>query len=423
MKHVVIGAGPAGVVAAEQLRKADPSASVTIIGDEPEPPYSRMAIPYLLIGQIAEQGTYLRKAEGHYDRLGIELLRGRVSAVDSKRKRLVLDSAAEIGYDRLLLASGATPVAPPIPGVDNEGVYPCWTLAHARKILQRTGKGNAIVLIGAGFIGSIILEALAASGADLTVVEVENRMVPKMMNETAGGLIKHWCENRGVSVYTSTRVQGIEKSAGGKPLKVVLDTGDALDADMVITATGVRSNTGFLDGSGIALEQGVLVDGYLQSNVEGVYAAGDVAQGLDFSTGGRTVQAIQPTAVEHGRVAALNMARGNSVRHRGTVNMNVLDTLGLISSSFAQWMGVEGGDCAELLDLERFRYLNLQFQDDRLVGATSLGLTDHVGVLRGLIQSRTRLGPWKAKLARDPSRLMEAYLASTQAVGHNAYVL
>ena len=109
--------------------------------------------------------------------------------------------------------------------------------------------------------------------------------------------------------------------------------------------------------------------------------------------------------------------------HRGSVNMNVLDTLGLISSSFGLWMGKPGGDSAELVNRERFRYINLQFEDDVLVGATSLGMTQHVGVLRGLIQTRTRLGKWKQRLLEDPTRLMEAYLGSTQAVGFNAALL
>ena len=166
-----------------------------------------------------------------------------------------------------------------------------------------------------------------------------------------------------------------------------------------------------------------MVDEYLAASVPDVYAAGDVAQAHDFSTGAGVVQAIQPTAVEHGRAAALYMARGHGHPQRGTVNMNVLDTLGLVSTSFAQWMGVKGGDSAELKDTDRFRYLNLQFQDDVLVGATALGLTDHVGVLRGLIQGRTRLGAWKKKLVADPTRVMEAYLGCTLPVGHNAHVI
>ncbi len=117
------------------------------------------------------------------------------------------------------------------------------------------------------------------------------------------------------------------------------------------------------------------------------------------------------------------MARGNVYPHAGNVNMNVLDTLGLVSSSFGQWMGMDGGDSSELVDSDAYRYLNLQFQGDVLVGATSLGVTDSIGALRGLIQSRTRLGNWKQKLHSDPSRFMEAYVSRTQAVGHNAYVL
>ena len=113
---------------------------------------------------------------------------------------------------------------------------------------------------------------------------------------------------------------------------------------------------------------------------------------------------------------------GHSQAFQGSVIMNVLDTLGLISSSFGQWMGAEGGESAQLLDRERFRYLNLHFEEDRLVGANSLGLTDHVGVLRGLIQTRVRLGKWKDKLIQDPTRLMEAYLASTQPLGYGASV-
>jgi NAD(P)H-nitrite reductase large subunit len=129
------------------------------------------------------------------------------------------------------------------------------------------------------------------------------------------------------------------------------------------------------------------------------------------------VLAIQPTAAEHGRIAASNMAAAGSSMHQGSVVMNVLDTLGLISSSFGAWQGVRGGDSAELSDPARYRYLSLQFDDDVLVGANCLGLTQHIGVLRGLIQSRLRLGKWKARLLRDPTRIMEAYLGATQSAG------
>ncbi len=420
MKHLIIGAGPSGVIAAETLRRLQPEASVTIVGDEPEPPYSRMALPYLLIRKVGEEGTYLRKNPAHFERLRIDVMRERVQSVDTAARKVQLSGGGALEYDKLLVATGSRPVSPPIPGMDLPGVHPCWTLADARHIAKGAVPGAKVVLMGAGFIGCIILEALAKRGVDLTVVEMADRMVPRMMNNTAGNLIKKWCVEKGVHVHTSTKVVAIEPGAGGRKFAVRLDNGTVLAADLIISATGVRANVEFLQGSGIKTDQGILIDRQMQTSNPDVYAAGDVAQGLDFSTGEYSVQAIQPTAADHGQLAARNMAGRRGAVHRGSVNMNVLDTLGLISSSFGLWMGAKDGESTELCDPGRYRYLNLQFEDDVLVGATSLGLTEHVGVLRGLIQTKTRLRAWKDRLLKDPTRIMEAYLGSTQAVGFNA---
>jgi len=420
MKHVIIGAGPAGVIAAETLRKVQPDSTVTIINDEPEPPYSRMAIPYLLIGRIDEAGTYLRKSGSHFADAGIEIMQDRVSSVEASGKRLTLESGKSLDYDKLLIATGSHPVSPPLPGMDLPGVHSCWTLEDSRHIAAKAKSGSNVVLMGAGFIGCIILEALASRDVNLTVVEMEDRMVPRMMDQNSGNLIKKWCQGKGVVVHTSTRVESILED--GNSLKVVLNNGETVDADIVISATGVKSNIQFLEGSGIETEFGVLVNNRLQSSDADIYAAGDVCQGKDFSTGEYSVQAIQPTAADHGRITAMNMA-GKDTVHQGSINLNVLDTLGLISSSYGLWMGVEGGDSAELYDPERYRYLSLQFEEDVLVGAQSLGLTQHVGVLRGLIQTRIKLGKWKEHLMKDPTRIMEAYLGCTQALGHNAGII
>lgn len=421
MRHVIIGAGPAGVVAAEHLRKLDKNCSITLIGDEPEPPYSRMAIPYFLTGNIEEQGTHLRKTDGWFESLNIDVKQQRAESVDIKNKHVKLANGEDLAYDKLLVCTGSHPAQPPINGMDLPGIHTCWTLKDARAIVELAGEGAKVVLMGAGFIGCIVLEALALRKVELSVIEMENRMVPRMMNETTGGMIKSWCINEGVNVLTSTKVSEVKKAKNGlfrkakHPLNVVLDNGQTLEADLVISATGVRSNFEFLKGSGVKLDQGVVVDQYLQTNAEDVYAAGDVAQGRDFSTEKHDVQAIQPTAVEHGKLAATNMVRGNTVLHKGSVNMNVLDTLGLISTSFGLWMGVEGGDSAEVCDIDNYKYLNLQFDGEKLVGASSLGMTQHMGVIRGLIQTESNLGQWKDKLKKDPTRLMEAYLAVAQA--------
>ncbi len=414
MNYVIIGNGPAGVIAAETLRKSDPQGNIVLIGDEPEPPYSRMAIPYLLMGDIQEAGTYLRKDANHFRNLKIELLVARADKIDTSNKKVFLNNGKTMNYDKLLIASGSRPVAPPITGMNLPGIYPCWTMEDSRHIMKLAKKGARVLQMGAGFIGCIILEALASRGVELTVVEMGNRMVPRMMTEGAGGLIKKWCEKKGVKVFTSTKVEAIEKSGNStNPLKVKLSNGESLTVGLVISATGVRPNIEFLKGSGIVTDTGIKVDETMQTNVPGVYAAGDVAQAMEFYTGAQLVNAIQPNAADQARIAALNMA-GKATRSQGTMAINVLNTLGLISSSFGQWMGVKGGEHTELVDEENFRYMHLEFKDDILVGATSLGLTQHVGVIRGLIQGKIRLGEWKDRLLKDPMRIMEAYLARTQ---------
>lgn len=407
MKHLIIGAGPAGVIAAETLRTQDPEADIVLIGDEPEAPYSRMALPYLLANNVDEAGTYLRPDPAHFQSQRIQVQQGRVANVDTQAHSVTLEQGERLDYDRLLIATGSHTVKPPIPGMDLDGIENCWTLADARAIAQRAQPGQQVVLMGAGFIGCIVLEALVARGVTLTVVEREPRMVPRMMDQTGGELLKRWCESKGVRVLTGTQVDEIK--AGPQRLSLAVGNGGVLEADLVVCATGVRPNIGFLQNSGVETDLGILVDDHLRTSARDVYAAGDVAQGPVFNGGQREVHAIQPTAGDHGQVAGLNMANVDTV-YGGSLAINVLNTLGLISSSFGQWQGVPGGDSASALNEEEFKYLRLEFDGDYLVGAIGLGLTQQVGILRGLIQTRVNLGQWKNELLRDPHQIVHAYL-------------
>ncbi|GAC1411881.1 MAG: FAD-dependent oxidoreductase [Burkholderiaceae bacterium] len=414
MQHVIIGNGPAGVVAAETIRKHRTQDRIILIGDEPEPPYSRMAIPYLLHGNIDEHGAHLRKREDHFNCLAIEQRTGRVCRVDSVVQHVEFEDGAPLAYDRLLLATGSVPARPPIPGIDCPGVHNCWTLDDARRIMASAHSGTRVLQMGAGFIGCIILEAFVQRGVRLTVVEMGERMVPRMMGEGAGNMIRRWCEAKGVTVHTGTRVDAIAVLEGGShALRVTLSDGSCLDVDLIISATGVRPNIGFLESSGVRCATGILVDAGMQTSVPGVYAAGDCAEAYDAATGGTLVSAIQPNAVEQARCAGMNMA-GHVRTQQGVTQINVLDTLGLISTSFGQWQGVPGGQRTELSDAAAYQYIRLEFGDELLVGANTIGLTDHVGILRGLIESKVRLGAWKDVLMNDPFRLPEAYIACTQ---------
>jgi len=436
MKHVILGAGPAGVIAAETIRKHAPADEIVLVGDEPEAPYSRMAIPYLLIGKVGEEGTHLRHTAGHFEQLRIQVLRGkRATQLDVDKRQLLLSDGSHLGYDRLLIATGSSPATPPIPGIHGPGVHSCWTLADARAIAALARPGARVLQMGAGFIGCIIMEALAMRGVELSVVEMGDRMVPRMMGPTAGGMIKRWVEGKGVKVYTGARVEAIERGEAAQPgllgkiaqavglgsstlptgpMHVKLSTGQHLEADLVISATGVKPNIGFLENSGVRCLVGVLTDEHLQTNVPGIYAAGDCAEAFDKVSGTTIVSAIQPNAAEQARVAALNMA-GQRAELKGVTQINVLDTLGLISASFGQWQGVPGGEQVELVDPAANQLLSLQFGGDRLVGCNSVGWTEHVGVMRGLVEGRVRLGEWREKLMADPTLLTEAYIAQGQA--------
>ena len=435
---VILGAGPAGIIAAETIRKHAPNDVITIVGDENEAPYSRMAIPYLLIGKVGEEGTHLRHAADHFARLRIDIRRGvRARVLDSARRTIELSDGNTMAFDKLLIATGSSPATPPIPGINGPGVHSCWTLADARAIANLARPGAKVLQMGAGFIGCIIMEALQQRGVELSVVEMGDRMVPRMMGPTAGGMIKAWCERKGVKVYTGARVEAIERGTGAEPgllgkiaeavglgsstmptgpMQVRLSTGEKLEADLVISATGVKPNIGFLENSGVRCLLGVLTDETLQTNVPGIYAAGDCAEAFDKVSGKTIVSAIQPNAAEQARVAALNMV-GQPAELKGVTQINVLDTLGLISASFGYWEGLPGGEHVELTDQTQGRHLSLQFKNDVMVGCNSVGWTEHVGVMRGLVEGQVKLGAWKDTLKADPTRLMDAYLACAQGQG------
>ena len=414
MKHLILGNGPAGVIAAETIRQRAPHDEIVMVGSENAPPYSRMAIPYLLMGNIEEPGTYLRKDPNHFEKLKIQQVHGKAISINPKAKKLFLEGqeGVPIAFDRLLIATGSVPVRPPVPGMDLPGVHPCWTLEDARAIAKLAKPGSRVLQMGAGFIGCIILEALANRKVELTVVEMGDRMVPRMMTEVAGGMIKQWVQNKGVQVYTDTRVEEIVGSGSG--LTVKLSNGKAIEVDLVISATGVRPNIEYLNSSGLEIERGVLVNERMQSSDVNIYAAGDVTESIDFSTGERLVNAIQPNAAEQARIAAINMTGGDA-QSLGALQINVLDTLGLISSSFGLWSGAAGGDHIEMVDSAGHKYLRLEFLEDVLIGATCVGTTEHIGVLRGLIQGKIALGEWKKILMEEPTKAMEAYLAKGQA--------
>ena len=172
MKYVIIGAGPAGVRAAEALRQEDTSGEIVLVSGEPGEPYARMAIPYILTGRIGEEGTHQRKSAGHFENLRIRYLNNKALKVQAGEcgGAVELDDGSTLAYDRLLVATGSSPTRPPIPGTDVDGCVACWTLEDARVIAAKLKPGNKVVMMGAGFVAGVIMKPLVASSVRLSVI-------------------------------------------------------------------------------------------------------------------------------------------------------------------------------------------------------------------------------------------------------------
>jgi NAD(P)H-nitrite reductase large subunit len=411
MKYVIIGAGPAGVRAAETLRHEDSAGEITLVSGEPGEPYARMAIPYILTGRIDENGAHQRRSPGHFESLKIRYLNRKAVRTHAGPNggKVDLDDGSTLDYDRLLVATGSSPTLPPIPGTELDGCVTCWTLEDARVIAAKLKPGTRVVMMGAGFVAGVIMKSLVESGVHLSVLAGrQGQILRSMMTPVGSAMIQRWLESRGVNVITKGRSERIEPGP-----RLVMDN-QTLDADLIILATGVHPNVSFLEGTGAEIDDGIVVNDRMETTVPCIYAAGDVAQGRDFSTGEWVVHALQPTATEHGRVAALNMS-GKNVPYQGSLGMNVLDTVGLLSYTFGLWQGREGEDTVEAVDAEHFLYTRLCFEGDVLIGGITVGNSRHVGAMRGLIQTRRHLGHWKAKLMKNPQLVMDAFVDLSEA--------
>jgi NAD(P)H-nitrite reductase large subunit len=416
-RHVIIGGGPAGMAAIEAIRATDQASSLTLISDEPA--YSRMVLPYYLAREIPETQCLIGD-QAYFGRQKVEPLLGvRVQAVNAQARTLTLSDGKTLPFDTLLIATGSSAQRPPVPGADLEGVYTFWTLDDARKTIAKGLGTPEAVLVGAGFIGFIVLNAMAKLGWRLSVVEVEQQVLPRMLDKQGATAVEAWLRARGVALHTGAQVREISRSGSSRKLSLSLSSGATLNADLVILATGIRPNLDFLAGSGITTNGGVVVNDRMQTNIPGIYAAGDVAAGPDLLTGQSAVHAIQPTAVDHGRIAGANMA-GKETHYPGSLLINVLDVIKLHCASFGTWRE-DGREVTTVFNSTRPIYRKYVWEGERLVGAIFVGPIDDVtmlndvGMAKGLIQAKKPLGAWAQYVRSHPTDLRRVYVASSVA--------
>ena len=412
-RHLIIGGGTAGMNAMRTIREEEREPSeITLVSAER--PYSRMVLPYYLDRSVAESHVFTAT--------GIQLAQWKVKALvgrraaglDTKANVCTLDDGTKVEYDDCLIATGSSAVRAPVPGADGRGVHSFWTLDDARAVIDEIKPGSQVVMVGAGFISFTILNSILSLGAKLTIVEVAPRILPRMVDATGGELVESWLKAHGVAIRAGVKLTRIEDAKDKKRLKFA--SGPDLTADVVIMATGIKTNLEWLKGSGVVLDKGIVVDERLRSNVPNVYAAGDSAQGRDLISGQGAIHAIEPTAQEHGRIAGANMA-GKSVAYRGSLIINIVEVCHLDVASFGTWDDAKA-EAISGLKKDRNAYRKLLFTGDRMTGAIIIGrsndiwTTNDVGMLKGLVQTGTPLGRFKAHLRGNPFDVKTAFIAS-----------
>jgi len=412
-RHLIIGGGTAGMNAMRTIREEEREPSeITLVSAER--PYSRMVLPYYLDRSIAESHVFTATA-AQLAKWKVKTLVGRrAAALDVKAGVCTLDDGARVEYDDCLIATGSSAVRAPVPGADGPGVHSFWTLDEARSVIDGIRPGCQVVMVGAGFISFTILNSILSLGARLTIVEVAPRILPRMVDAAGAEVVEGWLKAHGVTLRTNVKLTKIEDARGRKRLK--FSAGPDLACDVVIMATGIKTNLDWLEGSGVEINRGVVVDDRLRTNVPDVYAAGDVAEGRDLVSGQAAVHAIEPTAQEHGRVAGANMA-GKDVRYRGSLIVNIVEVCHLDAASFGAWDDAKA-EAVTGLKKDRNAYRKLLFTGDRLTGAIIIGrsndiwTTNDVGMLKGLVQTGVSLARFKDLLRRNPFDVKTAFIAA-----------
>ena len=404
-RYVIVGNSAGGLAAAREIRKVEDSERMLVVSDEPYPAYSRP-----LIAKHVSEGKPIDAMQlvprTFYESQGIDLrLSTRALRVDAATKTLHLQKGPSVSWGRLLLATGGLPVVPPIPGRERQGVFTFTTYDDAKAIAERLPSVRHAAIVGGGFIGLSAADALRKRGVDVTIVEMQPRLLSAMLDMAASCLAEEAAIAAGVHVATGTRVVSIN---GDHPLSqavssVTLDDGSRIQCELVILAVGVRPRTELAEGV-VSVGRGILVNEAMRTSAEDIFACGDACETRDFVRGQEAVLAIWPNAVAGGTVAGAAMA-GVERTYEGGTTLNALPYFGLSVGS----AGVVDHDPAIheiVVDTGPKHYRKVVLRDGIIVGMVFAGDTSKCGLLYNLMRRKVRVEEWKALLVRDDFGLL-----------------
>ena len=383
---LIIGNSAAGLSAAETVRKYDKTCKITIVSKEGGDAYSRVLLPYILRGKLDYKNLFF-KEENYYEKNDFSYIEGTVTDVKPESKSVVIGDNQIIEYGSLLIASGSNPVKPPIPGIESDGIYHMWTRDDLESLAPHFQKGKRVAVIGSGFVSLQAAWAAVCQGLEVTVIELADRIMPSVIDDKGADILSEQIRSFGVDLRTGTLTNSIKRYESGT-FHIELKDQEAVEADFVIVGTGVRPNTAFLNNTDIQIDRGICVDAFMQTNLPDIYAAGDVAAGPTAFGEEFQIHALWPTAIEMGKVAALNMM-GKKHPYEGSLNMNVTQMYDLTVASMGQFS--DGMDCDEhfLPESHGQGYFKVCAKGDQIIGACLVGKTSAMkmfGMLRPVIR-------------------------------------
>jgi len=393
-KHLIIGSGIAALSAVRAIRRITQDDEVKAITTENCLPYSPAVLPYLISKKTNEENISIADKE-FFRETGCTFENAReVTQIKPERKEVIYKDGGFEQYDRLLIATGSYPLRPTIKGIQQKDALCCHTLADCRDIMKRLGKKSKVILYGAGLVALELAAALLETGHSVAIV-VRSRILRRYFDEESAGIISRIFKEHGADIRQGAEITGARRE--GTTIVVSLSDGTTLEGDVLVCCLGVNPNVDFLGGSGVEVNDGVVVDQYMRTNIEDIYAAGDVAESTDFFNGERGVNAIAPSAISQGRVAGSNMA-GLRMEHPGWIAMNVFKFLKHTAFS----VGIFEGEGLHSIKEKGEKYFKeLAFKDDRLVGVRFIDIDIDPGVFRYLIETSTEVKQ-KALLLERP---------------------
>ncbi len=388
--YLIIGAGIAGIAAAEAIRDVDAVKDITVINGEKYAPYCRPLVKEVLSNTKGFNDIALRD-EAWYESNKVNLVTGDPARkIDEDEKEVVLESGTAYGYEKLLIATGSVPSIPPIPGLEKVTYNSLYRQDDVGRILMLCKERGKALVLGIGLIGLQAMLALHKLGVEVVAVEMMDKILPQILDRQAAAIARRRIENNGIHVHTGTTIPEFRSFKGPTHPDIALtNKSDKFTFDFLIIAAGMNPDLSLIKETHIDSNIGIVVDENMRTNIKGIYAAGDVVEYPDWIEGRSEIHAHWVNAYRQGRIAGLNMA-GTSATPYEPVYLNALSVFGLpITTMGASRLDDVTGMEVFLTEIpEREAYTRFLVKDKRLIGATFINDVDRAGVLQYLLREK-----------------------------------